>query len=282
MCCRLSCGHVDVAVDTKRHDWYYHTISQKQSLVQEAEMEEINSIVILGRGERMEKVRAVISRAGLKVVVADMRRDYTKELVDADLVLEDVSGDMDARKKVLRKCDKEASPKLILATTASSGITELAAVTKRAQKFIGLDFVFNPLDDKCLIQITKGWQSSEETVQSCKALAEKIGAVAVEVEDSPGLILDRVIATVINEAAMMKMSDVAATEDIDRITRLCLNWPMGPFEFADTIGIDNVVAILEILSQQLGQQYLPCRLLRQMAAAGQLGKKTGKGFYTYK
>ena len=246
-------------------------------------MAELNKIVILGDGERVEKIRDLFSRAGSKVAVVGLKEDYTKELVDADLVLEDLlPGDMETKRNVLRNCDNKAPPKTILATTASSGITELASATKRVQKFVGLNFTSNPFEDKCLVQITRGWQSSEETIQSCRALAEKVGAVTVELEDSPGLVLDRVLTTVINEAAIMRMSKVASIEDIDRITKLCLNWPMGPFEFADTIGIDKVVATLELLSQQLGQQYLPCRLLRQMVAAGQLGKKTGKGFYNYK
>jgi 3-hydroxyacyl-CoA dehydrogenase len=177
---------------------------------------------------------------------------------------------------------EKAPPKAILATTASSGITEIAAATKRPQKFIGLNFTFNPFGDKCLVQITKGFETSGETVESCRSLVEEVGAMAIELEDSPGLILDRVIAAVINEAATMYMSKIASVEDIDKIAKLCLNWPMGPFEFADTLGIDNVVATLEVLSQQSGQQYLPCRVLRHMVAAGQLGKKTEKGFYTYK
>ncbi|MDY7018838.1 MAG: 3-hydroxyacyl-CoA dehydrogenase family protein [Chloroflexota bacterium] len=245
-------------------------------------MESVSKIIILSDKEEADNIQNLFSRAGLKVVLPDVKRDYTKELVDADLVLEDLSKDTKGKKKVLHECDKEAPPKTILATTASSGITELASATRRAQKFAGLNFIFNPFQDKCLVQITRGWQSSEETVQLCKAMAEKVGATAVEVEDSPGLILDRVLATVINEAAIMKTSKVASIEDIDKITKLCLNWPMGPFEFADTIGIDKVVATLEILSQQLGDQYLPCRLLRQMVSAGQLGKETGKGFYSYK
>ena len=245
-------------------------------------MEVISKIVILSDKEETGNIQNLFSRAGLKVIVLDAKGNYTKELADADLVLEDLSKDMKGKKKVLRECDKVAPPKTVLATTASSGITELASATRRAQRFAGLNFIFNPSEEKCLAQITKGWQSSEETIQLCKALAEKVGAVAVELEESPGLILDRVLATVINEAAIMKTSKVASVEDIDKITKLCLNWPMGPFEFADTIGIDKVVATLEILSQELGQQYLPCRLLRQMVAAGQLGKETGKGFYSYK
>ena len=243
-------------------------------------MEKIDKVVILGSGEA-EKIRDLFSQAGLTIVLLDLKTDYALALGDADLVLEALPGDIESRKEALRELDEKAPPRTILATTASSQITEMAATTKRPQKFIGLNFTANPFQEKYLVQITRGLETSEETVQACRSLVERIGATGVELEDSPGLMLDRVLATVINEATTMYMSKLAAIEDIDKITKLCLNWPMGPFEFADNIGIDNVVATLEILSQQLGQQYLPCRLLKQMVAAGQMGKKTGRGFYTY-
>jgi 3-hydroxybutyryl-CoA dehydrogenase len=243
-------------------------------------MEKIKKVIILGSGEAGEKIRDLFSQAGLKVVMLSLEEDYIKGLADADLVLDALSQDMESRKEALRKCDEKAPAKTVLATTASSGITELAGATKRPQKFIGLNFTANPLTPKYLVQMTKGLETSEETLRTCRELVEEADATAVELEDSPGLILDRVVTTVINEAASMHMSKLASVEDIDKITKLCLNWPMGPFEFADTLGVDNVVATLEVLSQQSGQQYLPCRLLRQMVASGRLGKKTGKGFYT--
>lgn len=245
-------------------------------------MEQINKIIILGSGEIGEKIRDLFSQAGLKVVMLGLKDDYVEKLAEADLVLDALSQDMESRKKVLRKCDGKAPAKTVLATIASSGITELAGATKRPQKFIGLNFTVNPFESKCLVQITRGWETSEETLRACRELVEKVGATAVQLEDSPGLILDRVIATVINEATIMYMTKLASVEDIDNMTKLCLNWPLGPFEFADTLGIDNVVTTLETLSQQFGSQYLPCRLLRQMVASGRLGKKSGKGFYTYK
>ena len=244
-------------------------------------MEKISKIIILGSGEVAGKMRGLFSKAGLEVVMSSPKEDYVKELVDADLVLDALPGDMESKKEVLRKCGEKAPAKAILATTASSGITELAAATKRPQKTIGLHFTFNPTEGKCLVEIIKQLETSEEIIQACKSLAEKVGATAVEVEDSPGLILDRAMASVINEAATMYASKIATVEDIDKVTRLCLNWPMGPFEFADTIGIDKVVATLESLSRQKGPQYLPCRVLTQMVALGRLGKKTGKGFYQH-
>jgi len=244
-------------------------------------MEGINKVVILGGGETGKRIRDLFFKAGLKVVMPDLETDYLKELADADIVLEALRGDVESRKETLRRCDEKAPPKTIFATAASWGITEMAAATKRPEKTLGLNFTFNLVEGKCLVQIVKQLETSEETVQACKSLIEKVGATAVEVEDSPGFILDRVMASMINEAATMYASRIATMEDMDKVAKLCLNWPMGPFEFADTIGIDNVVATLETLSQQKGSQYIPCRLLRQMVALGRLGKKTGKGFYQY-
>ena len=242
-------------------------------------MEGINKIVIIGAGERVTKIGELFSKAGLKVVLG--KESYSEELDDADLILEALIGDIKPRKEVLYKSGEKTPPDAILATTAPWGITEIAAATRRPERVIGLNFTFNPFQEKCLVQMVKGLETSEETIEVCRNLAEKVGTVAVVVEDSPGLILDHVIASVINEAATMYVTKVATIEDIDRITKLCLNWPMGPFEFADVIGIDNVLVTLEVLSRQEGAQFLPCRLLRQMVASGRLGKKTRKGFYTY-
>ncbi len=145
---------------------------------------------------------------------------------------------------------------------------------------MGLHFVFNSVEDKCLVEIVRSVDTSPEAVDSSRKAVEKAGAVAVIVEDVPGLIVDRVMASTINEAAYMLQTGIASMADINRVTRLCLNWPMGPFEFADHIGIDNIVATLEAATKD-GPQYLPCRLLREMSASGRLGKKTGKGFLDY-
>jgi len=236
---------------------------------------DINNIVITGTGELAERIEKLFSKAGLNA----SRSDYN--FSNADMVIEVFPVDIEAKKKAFHMAEKQAQEKTIFATTATFGVTEIAAATKRAQRFVGLNFTFNPIEEKCLVQIVKQLETSEETLQACKDLVQKTGAVAVEVEDSPGLILDRVMASIINEAATMYASKIATIEDMDKVTKLCLNWPMGPFEFADTIGIDNVLATLETLSQQKGPQYLPCRVLRQMVALGRLGKKTGKGFYQY-
>ncbi len=241
-------------------------------------MKEINNVGIIGTGDTATKLEKLLSKAGIKVI---LEKGWTEKLSGADLIIEALPGDIEPRKEALSKCDKEAPPGTVLATTASWGITEIAGVTKRVDRVIGLNFTFNPVEEKCLVQVVKTPATSAETVQTCKSLVAKTGAKAVEVEDSPGLILDRVMAAVINEAATMFASKVATIEDIDKAAKLCLNWRMGPFEFADTIGIDNVVATLETLSQRKGPQYIPSRILKQMVALGKLGKKTGKGFYQY-
>ncbi len=242
-------------------------------------MSEINKVGIIGSGEIATRIEKILSKAGIKVILA--KGGWTEKLAGADLIIEALLGDVEPRKAALSECDKEAPPNTILATTASWGITEIAAGTKRVDRVIGLNFTFNPVEEKCLVQIAKTFETSEETAQTCKSLVEKTGARVVEVEDSPGLILDRVMASIINEAATMYASKIASIEDIDKAVKLCLNWAMGPFEFADAIGIDNVVATLEVLSQRKGPQYLPSRVLTQMVALGRLGKKTGKGFHTY-
>jgi 3-hydroxyacyl-CoA dehydrogenase len=239
---------------------------------------EISKLVILGLGGEMQNL---FSDAGLKVSTPDLTGDYAQELSDADMILENLPGDTELKKDVFCKYAKTAPQKAIFATTSESGITEIATGTGRAQNFIGLNFTLNPTSQKYLVQITKGLETSEETVRACRELIEKVGATVVELQDSAGLILNRILASIINEASLMYATEVASTEHIDGLMKSCTNWPMGPFEFADTIGIDKVVTTLELLSQQLGPQYLPHPLLRKMVAAGRLGKKTGKGFYTY-
>jgi len=242
-------------------------------------MKGTNKVVIIGAEEEGAKIEKLFSGVDLDVV---LRKEISlEELAEADMVLETFPGDVERRKKVLCQCDEKAPLKAILTTTASWGITEIAAATRRPERVIGLNFTFNPSQEGCLVQIVRGMETSEDNLETCRSLVEKTGATAVVVEDSPGLMLDRVMAAVINEAATMYAEKEASVDDIDKITKACLNWPMGPFEFADAIGIDNVLAVLEGLSQQEGPRFLPCRLLRQMVATGRLGGKTGKGFYTY-
>ena len=233
-----------------------------------------NNVVIAGDSVLANKIQVLVAKSGLAVAVT------SSNFAGSDIIIEALTASTADRKQILTLAGKQASEKAILATTSPVYITELAAETKNPERFAGLHFTFNPIQDKFLVQIVSCLETSAETINVCKQFVEKIGGTAVIVQDSPGLIVDRVMALLINEAATMYAAGLAGIEDIDRITRLCLNWPMGPFEFADAIGIDNVVATLDVLSQS-GYQIIPCRILKGMVAMGKLGKKTGKGFYTY-
>lgn len=244
-------------------------------------MQSINKVVIIGTEQSGAKIRRLFSKAGLEVVTLDLKMDNADELANTDMAMEAILGEVALRKEILHRCDELIPPEAILATTASSGITEMAASTTRPPRFVGLNFTFNPFQESCLVQIVRGLETSDETIETCAKLLERSEATAIKVADSPGLVLDRVIALTINEAVTMHVTKVATIEDIDRVTKSCLNWPLGPFELADTIGIDKVLATLETLSREMGPQFLPCRLLKQMVAMGRLGKETGRGFYTY-
>ncbi len=236
-------------------------------------MIEINKVQILGTGIGPQKIRDLLLKANIQVCLGN-ELSFVPEII-----IEAVPGTIaDKREALLRAA--QTAPAALLATNVAGGVTELAAGTGRASSTIGMYFIFNPFEEKCLAQIVRGLETSAETAESCRRLLDKTSAVSVTVEDSSGLIVDRVMASVVNEAAYMLQTGLASMEDINQIPRLCLNWPIGPFEFADLIGLDKFVATLEAASRD-SPQYLPCRLLREMVLVGRLGKKSGKGFYDY-
>ena len=237
--------------------------------------------VAIVSSQPVAEITALFAGGYVKSVMIGSNQIDSKVLSGIDLVIEATGSEGKALREILNRCDAAMPPEAILATTAATEITALSVGTKRPEKFVGLTFTFGSLEDRSLIQIIKSLQTSVDTVSTCREILGISGASVIEVEDSPGLITDRVMALIINEAALMHSTNVASIEDIDRITRLCLNWPRGPFEFADTIGIDKVLANLELLSREHGEMFLPCRLLRQMVAAGRLGKASGRGFYSY-
>jgi 3-hydroxybutyryl-CoA dehydrogenase len=242
----------------------------------------IGTIIIIGEGELADKLKQLLGKTNLKVLVADLKADYAKQVSEADLVLEVAPEDIAAKKKIFKSCDAKCRKGTVLATTtANPWVTQLARATKRPDKVIGLNFTENPLEEKYLVQVVKGLQTSDETVQAVMELLANVGITAVKLEETPGFILDRVIASVVNEAAVMYSSKLATKEDIDNMMKVCVNWPMGPFEFADSMGVDKIVEILDEMSQQLGSKYQPCFLLRRMVDADWLGKKTGRGFHVY-
>jgi 3-hydroxybutyryl-CoA dehydrogenase len=208
--------------------------------------------------------------------------DLATACTSADLVIEAASENFDVKKSIFTILDAACKPDAYLATNTSSiSITELAAVTGRADRVIGMHF-FNPVPVMKLCEIIRGLATSDETYATIKALAETMGKTPVEVQDYPGFISNRILMPMINEAIYCVMEGIASPEDIDTVMKLGMAHPMGPLTLADFIGLDVCLSIMEVLHNGLGDsKYRPCPLLRKMVAAGYLGRKSGRGFYTY-
>ena len=203
-------------------------------------------------------------------------------LVAADFVVEAVPEQRDLKIRVIKEVDGVLGPGVILASNTSSiSITELAAATKRPDRFIGMHFM-NPVPMMVLVEVIRGLTTSDATAATTMSLCEKLGKKAVAVNDSPGFVSNRILMPLINEAAFAVMEGVATAEAVDAVMKLGMNHPMGPLELADFIGLDVCVDILDVLQRGLGDpKYRACPLLRKYVAAGWLGRKSGRGFYTY-
>lgn len=207
--------------------------------------------------------------------------DSEKAVREADLVIEAVPEKIDLKVELFSKVDQIAPTKAILASNTSSlSITEMAAVTSRPQRFIGMHF-FNPVPRMKLVELVRGLETSRETVEIARSVAGRMRKETVVIKESPGFITSRINAMIGNEAFYMLQEGIASAEDIDKAIKLGLNHPMGPFEMVDLVGLDTRLSIMHYLHRTLGEKYRPAPLLEQYVKAGRLGKKVGKGVYEY-
>ncbi|RWZ58948.1 3-hydroxybutyryl-CoA dehydrogenase [Halobacillus fulvus] len=280
----------------------------------------IERVMVIGAGQMGAGIAQVFAQAGLQVKLNDMNQEaldrglsgiekrmlravekgkMTEEeqkesysrlsgtttleaASDCDLVVEAVVENMEVKEKVFRKLDEVAAPHAILATNTSSlPITEIAAVTKRPDQVIGMHFM-NPVPVMKLVEIIRAIQTSDETYQAIEEMTKKLSKTPVEVEDFPGFVSNRILMPMINEAIYTVYEGVATPEDVDTVMKLGMNHPMGPLTLADFIGLDTCLYIMEVLHEGFGDsKYRPCPLLRKYVKAGWLGKKSGRGFYSY-
>jgi 3-hydroxybutyryl-CoA dehydrogenase len=203
-------------------------------------------------------------------------------LEGADMAIEAATEDREVKMRIFREADAALPSRAILASNTSSiSITRLAAETKRPEQVIGMHFM-NPVPVMQLVEVIRGIATSDATYQAVKGLAEQMGKTPVEVNDYPGFIANRILLPMINEAVYCLYEGVASAEAIDTVMKLGMNHPMGPLTLADFIGLDTCLAIMEVLHEGLGDsKYRPCPLLRKMVKAGWLGKKSGRGFFSY-
>jgi 3-hydroxybutyryl-CoA dehydrogenase len=208
-------------------------------------------------------------------------KDLEKAAHDADLVIEAVPEDMKIKIDTFTRLEKICPAHTLFASnTSSMSITEMAAVTTRPPRFVGMHF-FNPVHKMKLLEIVTGLETSTETIKTTEDVGKQMGKETVIVKESPGFITSRINAMVGNEAFYMLQEGVASAADIDKAIRLGLNYPMGPFEMVDLVGLDTRLHILEYLNKTLGDKFRPCPLMIQYVKAGRLGRKSGRGVFDY-
>jgi 3-hydroxybutyryl-CoA dehydrogenase len=237
---------------------------------------------IAGSLERLvkkDKLSAAERDAALARVATST--DYAS-LAGVDLVIEAATENPSVKFDILRKADGVARPEVILATNTSSiSITQLAAVTKRPDRFIGMHF-FNPVPMMALVELIRGLQTSDASVAAADAFAKALGKTPITVKNSPGFVVNRLLCPMLNEAIFLYGEGVASAKEIDEGMKLGCNHPIGPLALTDMIGLDVLLAVMQVFHADFGDsKYRPAPLLKEMVAAGWLGRKSGRGFYTY-
>jgi 3-hydroxybutyryl-CoA dehydrogenase len=280
----------------------------------------LQRVAVLGAGTMGNGIAHVFARAGYQVILRDVEKRFLDRALDtigknldreikkgkiteadrsealariqpvtdnsalasADFVVEAVSERRELKIRVLKEVDALLGPDVILASNTSSiSITELAAHTSRPDRFLGMHFM-NPVPVMALVEVIRGLATSDATFEKTMSLSRRLGKTPVAVNDAPGFVSNRVLMPMINEAAFAVMEGVATAEAVDQVMKLGMNHPMGPLELADLIGLDVCVEILDVLQTGLGDpKYRACPLLRKYVAAGWLGRKSHRGFYTY-
>jgi 3-hydroxybutyryl-CoA dehydrogenase len=205
-----------------------------------------------------------------------------EDLKDVDLVIEAIFENIKVKKELFQNLDKICKKDTYFASNTSTiPITDLASTTGRPEKFIGMHFM-NPVPLMKLVEVIRGLRTDNETTKLIKELAEKMGKIPVEVNDGPGFVSNRILIPMINEAVFCLMDGTGTTEAIDNVMKLGMNHPMGPLELADLIGLDVCLDIMNVLYEGFNDsKYRPCPLLKKMVQAGNLGRKTGSGFFDY-
>ncbi|MCG5250252.1 3-hydroxybutyryl-CoA dehydrogenase [Brevibacillus agri] len=280
----------------------------------------VQTIMVIGAGQMGSGIAQVAAQAGFRVYLNDVQQPFVErglatiaknlsrnvekgklseddkqailsrlvvstdlaDAAEADFVIEAVTENMAVKTGIFSKLDEVCPPHTILASNTSSlPITEIAAVTKRPEKMIGMHFM-NPVPVMKLVEIIRGLQTADEVYQLTEDLSKQMGKVPVSVNDFPGFVSNRVLMPMLNEAIYCVYEGVATPEAIDEVMKLGMNHPMGPLQLADFIGLDTCLYIMEVLHEGFGDsKYRPCPLLRKYVKAGWLGKKSGRGFYVY-
>ena len=233
----------------------------------------------LQKGVEIGKIQSTAMDATLSRLT--VRPNLEAAVMDADIVIEAVPENIQLKLDLFARLDQMCPFNVIFASNTSAlSITEMAGVTKRPQRFIGMHF-FNPVHKMKLVEIIRGLETDDDTYEIAESISRQMGKETVEVKESPGFVTSRMNALIGNEAFYMLLEGIATASDIDKALKLGLNHPMGPFEMVDLVGLDTRLSILNFLHQTLGEKYRPCPLLVKYVKAGRLGKKVGRGVYDY-